>query len=138
MSHRRTQIRDAVAALILAGSTSAGSRVFNSQLTPLWDTEFPAISVYARDEESSPLGISPTPLLRKLKITIEIRAQNNSDLDEELDDVALEVENLMIANPSIGGLVRALGLINTELSSEPQGEKAIGVSRLTYEVHYVN
>lgn len=46
MSHARTQIRQAVVAL-LNGNTEAGNRVFSSRVHPLDDAKLPALLVYS-------------------------------------------------------------------------------------------
>jgi hypothetical protein len=49
MTHARTQIRQAVVAL-LTGNTEAGNRVFSSRVHPLDDAKLPALLVFTPQE----------------------------------------------------------------------------------------
>ena len=49
MTHARTQIRNAVTALLL-NNTSAGAKVYESRIYPLDDPKLPAILIYTKQE----------------------------------------------------------------------------------------
>lgn len=137
MSHRRTLIRNK-AVDILKNATAAAERVFPSRIGPLWQVQYPAILVYGRQESCQSISSSLTPSVRTLQLSIEIRASaEEGDMESTLDDIALEIENLIKANPKLGNNAMSINLQSTEIDlGTDLGNKPIGASRLTYEVVY--
>lgn len=121
---------------MLTNFTGAGANVFSARETTLWKPELPAILIYAREEHSEPLDTTTNSLKRKLSLAIEIRAESNSNLDDALDDIAVQVEGLMNADPTLQGKALNSLLIQTEIETSAESEKPIGAARLTYEVLY--
>jgi len=122
MSHARTQVRGAVAALV-TGLTTTGFRVFQSRIRPQAESSLPCLLVTANDEqvEASVDGI----LTRNLSIAIRGIAMGNSSLDVLLDQIALEVETAMAAVP------RAT-FDRLEVDFDETLEKPVGSISLTY------
>ncbi|MDZ4678401.1 MAG: hypothetical protein SGI74_12930 [Oligoflexia bacterium] len=135
MSHKRAVIREFIVNA-LKGQTGAGQNVFGNRANPLWEIPLPAILVYAREEHSEPISVATSPLKRTLSLAIEVRCQASSNLDDALDDVALEIENVINTDPLLGGNVIESILNQTEIEISSEGEKPIGALRLTFEVVY--
>jgi hypothetical protein len=163
MAHQRKNIRDAVRALLL-GKTSAGTRVFKTRLVPFRRLTLPAIAVYARSEPVDPesKNTAPRELRRELKLVLEAMVAEGStvagevvkgtdgtpngdgspDLDDALDQLALEIERAMDADPTLGiDAVDTSILADSQLDviTEVEGraiDPPVGLLTLTYAVTY--
>lgn len=137
MTHARTQIRQAVVTL-LDGQTLAGSHVYGSRVHPLDEAKLPALLVYAREEEIQQATISyPRQLQRELLLVVEAYAQAKAGLEDALDTLARDIEQIMAADPSLGGLVKDSLLSSTAMQLSGDGDKPVGVATLNYRVAYV-
>lgn len=101
--HPRTAIRKGVAAL-LRGRTSAGQRVFASRVAPFMARELPAIGVYTTEEDADDGETSPRRYTRNPLVVVQIVVESDQDAEDLLDALALEVEQLLLPDPSWGGL----------------------------------
>jgi len=137
MSHARTQIRNAVTALLL-NNTSAGAKVYESRIYPLDDPKLPAILIYTKQESvGDQMSMSkPRTQHRELHLTIEAYVKANNNIDETADGLALEIEQIIGGDPSINGLVKDTVLDTTEIQYSDEGEKPIAVITLTFAVLY--
>lgn len=135
MSERK-KIRNDIVARIKTASTASGLRVFSNRINQIFPQELPCVLVYARDESATVFDQSPLLYQRKLRIGIEIAAAAVTALDDFLDEQAELVEQAMIKDHKLGGLVEDILLTETDLTFSNEGEKPIGVCRLTYEVTY--
>jgi hypothetical protein len=68
---------------------------------------------------------------------IEAYAEANSAVDDQLDDLATQIENIISANPSLTATALGAVLTETEISLDDSGEKLIGKLTLNFEVQYI-
>lgn len=136
MSQKRINIRSNVVSTLQSAATAAGSRVFGDRSTPIWKSELPVILVYARDEESEPFHQGSDELRRTLRLAIHAEHEGDA-LDDALDGLAVDIENAMKSDATLGGEAVDSTLIQTEIEVSPEGEKPYGAIRLTYEVTYI-
>ena len=136
MSHARTQIRQAVVAL-LTGNTEAGNRVFSSRVHPLDDAKLPALLVFTpSDDVEKPSMQRPRTQHRNLQLVIEGYVKARGDIDAEADALAQEVETIIGSNPTLGGLAKDAMLVSTTTQLSGEGEKPVAVVTLTFVVLY--
>ena len=136
MSHARTQIRNAVTAL-LKGNTTAGNNVFEARVYPINEPKLPALLIYTKQETVGEQSMSrPRTQQRELMVSVEAYVKVRGNVDEATDTLALEVEQLIAADPSLGGLVKDTSLDTTETQFSDDGEKPIAVAVLTFSVLY--
>ncbi len=136
MSHARTQIRNAVTAL-LTGNTSAGNTVYESRIYPLNSPKLPALLVYTKEETLLEQSMSkPRTMQRQIQLVIEIYAKGSSNVDETIDGLAAEIEQLLGGDPTIGGKAKDSMLVTTEIQFSDEGEKPLAIGILNYAVHY--
>lgn len=136
MSHARTQIRQAVVAL-LNGNTEAGNRVFSSRVHPLDDAKLPALLVYTPQENIGERSMQrPRTQQRQLQLAVEGYLKARGDIDAEADALALEVEQMIAADPTLAGLVKDISLESTATQLSGEGEKPVAVITLTFAVLY--
>lgn len=136
MSHARTQIRQAVLTL-LKNNTSAGNNVFEERVYPLDDPKLPALLVYTKEEVIEEKSISyPRTQARQLSLTVEAYAKAHTNADAVADGLALEIEQLIATDPTLGGLVKDSMLSATETRLSGEGEQPVATVMLTYAVMY--
>ena len=136
MSHVRTQIRQAVVAL-LNGNTEAGTRVFSSRVHPLDDAKLPALLVYTPQENMGERSMQrPRTQQRQLQLAVEGYVKARGDIDAEADSLALEVEQLIGADPTLSGLVKDITLDSTSTQLSGEGERPVAVITITFAALY--
>lgn len=136
--HQRQAIREAVKNALVAASTAAGSRVYETRVVPFHRVELPAIAVYATRDAVSPESKDTTAreLTRTLQLEIVGAVRSSSNVDDALDDLALQIERAMHADETFGDVCGDCMLGETELAVDESGDKPIGFVRLIYDVTY--
>jgi hypothetical protein len=138
--HYRQRIRDAVAAALTAANTGAGANVFTSRARPILEIlqkRESVLSVYTADESAQrgPDGYLST---RTLTVSIEGMAGGGDDLDDILDDLALQVETAIDADRTLGGLLHdELVLESTGSEITARGNQQVGAFRMDFECTYL-
>jgi hypothetical protein len=136
MSHVRKQIRDALATQ-LTGLATTGSRVFKTRLYPIGEAKLPAILIYANSESASMLSIGQPRLnQRTLDLSVECVAKATSSIEDTLDQMALEVEEAIYTDVTLGGLTKDVVLSTTEIEISAEGDQPVGGIRLNYLATY--
>lgn len=136
MSHPREDIRKAIASVIIAANTAAGSKVYASRVIQIKDDTLPCILVYTNTEEVSISQESPREYGRALKVVVDVHAKADKSLDDVLDDLSLEVENVLMQDHKLGDLVCDVVLTGVEVTLSGEGDAPIGSCAMTYEVTY--
>lgn len=136
MKHARTQIRNAVTTL-LKDNTTAGNNVYEARVYPLNDPKLPALLIYTKQETVGEQSMSrPRTQQRELFVTVEAYVKARGNVDEDTDNLAMEIEQLIAADPTLGGLVKDTALDTTETQFSDDGEKPVAVVILTFSVLY--
>lgn len=130
--HVRRQIREAVADE-LNNLPLTGENVFQSRVHSYESSILPCITVMTNEEEveTDTLTLSSRKISRTLTITIEIRAKANDYLDDDLDDIAADIETAL-SNTTLSGLVKDLYLSSIRVALDFETEKPVGVMTLEY------
>lgn len=136
MTHARTQIRKAVVNA-LKGNTAAGTRVYESRVYALDDPKLPALLVFTPQESmGQPSMQRPRTQMRQLQLMVEGYLKARGDIDSDADALALEVEQLIAADPTLGGLVKDAMLDTTATRLSGEGEKPVAIVSLTFVILY--
>lgn len=137
-NHLRRQIREAVGTAV-TGLATTGTRVFQSRVYPLQDTDLPALLIYSEGETSErrTLG-APGIMERRVRLVVRAVAKGIADLDDTLDGICKEVE-VALAMPcaALAGIAKSITLFATEIEIEGGAEKPTGQAALTFEVVYL-
>jgi hypothetical protein len=134
MSHVRKQLREAIAALV-TGLSTTGSRVFQSRVYPLQESELPALLVSTESEANEYLTVHKPRMQKKtISVLIKAVAKAVSDFDDTLDEMCREVEEALATNQSIGGLAKALRLTGTNIALDGNGEQPVGVASISFDI----
>ena len=134
--HIRQQIRERVATT-LTGLTTTGSRVYQSRVYPMAETNMPGILIYSTSEDSEIDVMGSTGTLnRLLNLTVEGYVKSTTEFDDKIDDICKEIETAMAGDQTVNGMAKNSFLAGTEINYSGEGEQPIGVVTLNYVVQY--
>lgn len=133
MTHARVQIRAAVAAA-LANLPTTGGNVFPGRPWPLDEGERPGIVVLTPAEDAEVDAIGPVKLMRTLEVLV-IGYDDGDAIEDRLDQIALEVETAIAADPTLGGTVKEIVLSGTAMEID-QARSRAGEIRMTFTAGY--
>lgn len=136
MAHVRKQIRDAIVTAV-TGLTTTGSNVFRSRLYPLESSKLPGLCIFTRSEavEFDTLTMSRS-INRVLDVIIEGYVSATANYDNTLDQIAVEVEEALAADVTLGGLAKDLQVTAFEADFSADGDQPVAVGRFTVTVQY--
>ena len=137
MAHVRKQIRDRVASTLKSNVSLVQRRVYTTRVHPLNDTNLPAISVYTGSEASERMNAGETDMIRELSLDVDIYVRETSKFDDDVDAIAVQVEEAMANDFTINGLAKFSTLTSTEIQFDGDADQILGVAKLTYSVRYV-
>lgn len=139
MAHRRQLIRKAIQAALLAADTSADTRVYTTRKVPYKRLELPSIAIYSLKEPVDPdsKNTAPRVLTRDLAVAIEAVVKEGENVDDAMDDIALEIEQAMHIDPTFGDVCCDSLLSDTELELAEVGDQPVGRVTLLYTVTYM-
>jgi ribosomal protein L3 len=140
MSHVRQQIRDEVVDAVTLLNTTHRN-VYRTRVYPMDGNSLPGICVYTKSESSQPAtigGLSTVKTyLRSMSVAIEVYAKASTDLDNDLDDIAVEIETAMANATDLAALAEDVVLSSTEIDiMGGDSEQPVGVMRMTYDIIY--
>lgn len=137
-NHVRRQIRDAAVAA-LTGLATTGARVYPSRVYPMQDANLPGLRVYM--QEDAPSGEETLGVDRLAEFTamlvVEICVKATTDLEDLLDQIALEVQIALYAPAAMGVAAKRMGPPTWSSELGGQAEKPVAVGTMTIEVGYV-
>jgi hypothetical protein len=139
--HERQSIRDAIVAALATAvddefPTAAGARVYKARKNPLRLGDLPAICVYTDDEAIEKSNEAPRELKRIVRVAVDCWVRASENVDDDLDDLALEVETAMDADLSLDRNAFDSMLASTEIGISPDGATPIACAHMVYEVAY--
>lgn len=136
MAHVRKQIRDAVVTAV-TGLSTTGSNVYRTRVYPIASGKLPGLAVYTNAETSTNETVTiPRTKSRTLEMVVECYVSGTANLDNTLDTIAVEVEEALTADVTLGGLAKDTQLTTTEIELVGEGESVAGLIRLTFEIMY--
>ncbi|MEM9378418.1 MAG: hypothetical protein AAGB93_00615 [Planctomycetota bacterium] len=139
MTAHRREIREAVAAAIVAAGTALGTRVFENRVDPIQHQQMPAASVFTQSEEVTKLHEGPRMYVRDCELVVEIVARGSGAVDDVIDGICEEVETAIeLAN--LPATIAPLALLELARVEGPvvirDGSRPIGAVELTYLAKY--
>jgi hypothetical protein len=136
MAHVRKQIRDAIVTAT-TGLTTTGSNVFRSRIYPLEQTKLPGLCIFTRSEavEFDTLTMARS-INRVLDVMIEAYVSATANYDNTLDQIAVEVEEALAANVTLGNLAKDTQVTAFEADFSGDGEQPVAIGRFTVTVQY--
>ena len=137
MTHVRKQIRD-LAETAVTGLSTTGSRVYSDRAYSIPQTKLPALRVFFSSEtgEHQTGGMGSDPTMHRRAILNVAGYADGANLDDTLDQIALEVETAIDGAGDFGG--RSVGnsiYVGTDLVLE-EGDSRTGLIILQWNVQY--
>lgn len=136
-THARQQVREAVAKA-LQNLPTTGTRVFTGRPDPLTPQEMPGLVVTTPNEQISDdfSSFSGGAVKYGRSMAILVTAYDaGRPIDDRLDRMALEIEQALGADPTLGGILKTLDLVRTDVSVD-EATKRIGQLTLAFEAIY--
>jgi hypothetical protein len=137
MAHVRQQIRDRIVSVLKSNVSLVKRRVFSSRVYALTEKDLPAITVYTGSEVSSRLNMGLNDLNRSLTLDVDIYVRATSAFDNDVDAIAVQIEEAIAGDFTVNGLAKEAVLTGTEIQFSGDAEQPVGVAKLTYSVRYV-
>lgn len=137
MAHVRKQIRDRVETILSTGATLVGGRVYPSRVYALSEAKLPAITIYANSEASGLQTMGDKTLMRDLSLSVDAYVRVTDTFDDDVDAIAVQIEEVIAADYTLNGLAKNTVLSSSEIEFDGEGERPVGVARLTYTIRYV-
>lgn len=132
MSHVRQQVRDQVAALIVAASTAAGSRVYTSRAYPI--ETLPAITVSTPSSAIEDGLGSADALGMGVEVEVAIYARATSDVADTLDTIEAACTAALMADRELGIGAHDIEWTSHATEIDAESEAPTGRQRVTYTV----
>lgn len=138
MAHERQAIREKIKALLLAASTDAGTNVFINRTIPVGENNLPAIIMYSDDEQNEDRTVVGRQQKRLYTIITEVvvETQTGEQVENERDDIAKQIENVINGNRKLDGLVFDSLLNRTKFGFTNEGKKPTGAAILFWDIRY--
>ncbi len=137
--HIRKQIRNAVIAK-LKSANIVGDRVFGNRARKIFRNECPCILIYTDKEPAEVANEAPREFKRDLQLAVEIivagSASDDHDVDDQIDDLAVKVEEAMTDDETFGDLCADTVLGDTEMDIIEDGEKPIAAAKIVFSMPY--
>lgn len=137
MAHVRKQIRDRIASVVSTGATLVSGRVYTTRVYPLTADSLPAITVYTGSEASALQTVGLKTTSRQLQIAVDIYVRATATTDDDVDAIAVQVEEAIANDFSVNGLAKSAVLTSTDIDFSGETEQPIGIARLTFSVIYI-
>ena len=136
MAHPRQDIRDAIVTAC-TGLPDVGDNIYNSRVYRISPSRLPSIVVWTRTERSEPDTMKNTDLLkRELDVIVDVFVKPGDNTEDDLDDIAVEVEKAIGADRTLGGFALDTYLERSHIEFEGEGEKVLGVLSMTWRTMY--
>lgn len=134
--HIRQSIRDNVKTT-LTGLGITGDRVYANRIYPFLQQVSNGILIYTESESTEYLTMGrPRSQERTLTLKVEIYAKSTANLDNLIDDIALEIENALYTDPTRGGVATDTMIMNFDSDFNGDGDSPVGVGMLDVIVKY--
>lgn len=137
MAHVRKQIRDQVASIVSTAATLVSGRVYTTRVYPLTEANLPAITVYTGQEVSALQAIGNRTLTRNLEVAVDIYVRATASTDDDIDAIAVQIEEAISNDFTINGLAKEAVLTGTDIDFSGDTEQPVGIARLTFSIRYI-
>lgn len=142
MAHLRSQIFDAVKALLVAiPDFAAAGKVARGRTGPVAQEDLPALTLtWADDDERATIrpfstadGADGYDRSLPISIVAHLRAE---DPEADFDAIAVQVETAMAGGITLGGKVIEIVLTSTRFFTDPQTGLPLAAGRFVYTADY--
>ena len=136
MAHVRQQIRERIVSVLTTNVTLVSNRVYGTRVYSFSEADLPAITVYAGSETSGLQTVGLKTSQRIVSIQVDAYVRATSDFDDDVDAIAVQIEEAIANDFTVNGLAKTAVLSSTEMNFSGEAEQPIGSARLTFDVRY--
>jgi len=136
VAHVRQQIRERIVSVLTTNVALVSSRVYGTRVYSLTEADLPAITVYAGSETSGLQTVGLKTSQRIVSIQVDAYVRATSDFDDDVDAIAVQIEEAIANDFTVNGLAKTAVLSSTEMNFSGEAEQPIGSARLTFDVRY--
>lgn len=137
MAHVRKQIRDRIVSTLKSGVSLVQRRVHATRFYALTSDELPAITVSMVTETSAMATVGTKTMMRNASVAVDIYVRATANVDDDLDKVAVQVEEAIAGDFTVNGLAKDAVLQSTDIDFSGDAEQPVAVGRLTFLVRYI-
>lgn len=137
MAHIRKLIRDNIETALTGLSTTDG-RVYKTRVYPIAENRLPGLAIYTREESIEYATITkPRTQMRSLVVSVEIYVKGQADYDDELDQIASEIEVALYSDPTRGGYAKDTMVTSFDCDFSGDGDQPVARATMQISVDYV-
>lgn len=142
MAHPRKSIRLAVVALLIAAATAAEGRVNPTRVEPNKKSELPALGVYTLSDVVDAAASDAQDEVHRLELEVVgwVAHADSNPSDNQMDDIAEQVELAMSGDLFLGGLLseelQFVGTTMEVVEDDGRSDPLVGVVVFTYSATY--
>lgn len=137
--HSRQVIREKIKALLL-NETAAGDKVFTNRSRPVDDKDLPVIVIRSGPDRTEVRTESPRTYNHSflVHIDLEVKQTQAKSAEDQLDDLAKEIEDILLTNETLDGLVEDVREPDTGEPEISNGEAShiFGDMRVSFDIIY--
>ena len=138
MAHVRKLIRDNVETT-LTGLTTTGTRVYKTRVYPVAEDRLPGIAIYTRDESTEYATITkPRTQNRELTVSVEIYVKAIANYDDQLDQIASEIETALYTDTTRGGYAKDTMVTGFDCDFSGEGDQPVALGTAHFSISYVS
>lgn len=139
MAHAQQQILEAVAAVLAAGSTAAGSRVFLDRIDSLQPSDLPAITVdEAAEGEAVELSTFDNVEQRTLSVSVACIVAHGSAAAAQARELGLQVEKLLAASTALRALCKlGVQITSSRIEISGEGDRLMAAREQSWTMKYM-
>ena len=138
MGNKRIEIREKLKELIQLDVNFTSVKVFTSRRSNnVQDEELPSITIVTSEEPVTPESLNRKRYIRKTELRLELRVTASDDVDDVMDDLLSKLEDFMITNSNLEGILLDSVQQTTETDIGVEGNKEIGLGVLVFECTYI-
>ena len=138
MNHQRHLIREAIVALLAAGGTLAGTRVFNHAYDPI--QVFPALDVtdVGEQQEADSMPAEATrPVVRTYTIEVCAKVQQIANYARIRDQLLADVEAILASASLTITAIKGVQPAGYAPSTDATAQQPIAVGRQRFDILYI-
>lgn len=137
MAHIRKLIRDNIETT-LTGLATTNGRVYKTRVYPVAEDRLPGLAIYTRDESAEYATITkPRTQMRELTVSVEIYVKAQVDYDDELDQIASEIESALYTDVTRGGYAKDTMMTGFDCDFSGEGDQPVARGTMQISVDYV-
>jgi hypothetical protein len=113
-----------------------GINRFSSRTAALSAEDLPAALIYFPSERL--LDLLGDSQERELELRVELALQPREDPEDEMFDLADQVEDILLSDPGLEALVSSVDLESADFIVDGEGDQVFAAAQQTYRVRYLS